>query len=82
MQIRPARDRTQARLKMLKQAEALLFKYLDICERLELFQEADRHAWQSMLKDGERGTHGKLQPVSRDQKIERFRWVLKRFSER
>lgn len=63
----------ETRLKVLKQAEALLFKYLDTCERLELFQEADQHAWQSMLKDGERGTHGELKAASRDQKIERFR---------
>ena len=73
MRIRPARDSTQTRLKVLEQAEALLFKYLDTCERLELSEEADQHAWQSMVKAGEGGTDGELRVVSRDQKIERFR---------
>lgn len=65
--------RLQVRLKVLKQAEALLFKYLDICERLQLFNEADRLAWHGMLKDEERSTSGDRQPFSREQKIERFR---------
>lgn len=64
---------TQTRLKMLKQAEALLFKYLDTCERLDLFEEADLQAWQAMLKDGERSTSSERRTVSREQKIERFR---------
>lgn len=63
----------QVRLKVLKQAEALLFKYLDTCERLQLFDEADLQAWQGMLKDGERSASGDRQPFSREQKIERFR---------
>eukprot|EP00904_Undaria_pinnatifida_P010363 jgi/Undpi1/6457/HiC_scaffold_20.g08936.m1 len=63
----------ETRLKILKQAESLLLKYLDTCERLELFQNEDLQAWQSMLKDGEHGTHGKMRAVTRDQKIERFR---------
>lgn len=63
----------QVRLKVLKQAEVLLFKYLDDCERLQLFDEADREAWQAMLKDGERSTSGDRRPFNREQKIERFR---------
>lgn len=82
MHTRPARDPVQTRLKILKQAESLLLKYLDTCERLELFQNEDLQAWQSMLKDGEHGTHGKMRAVTRDQKIERFRWVLKFLKER
>eukprot|EP00752_Nemacystus_decipiens_P004061 g3719.t1 len=63
----------QVRLKVLKQAGALLFKYLDTCERLQLFDDADLKAWQGMLKHGERSTSGDRQPFSREQKIERFR---------
>ncbi|CAM9796742.1 unnamed protein product [Pylaiella littoralis] len=63
----------QVRLKVLKQAEALLFKYLDTCERLQLFDEADREAWHAMRKDGERSTSGHRQPFNREQKIEKFR---------
>ncbi|CAM9188329.1 unnamed protein product [Scytosiphon promiscuus] len=63
----------QVRLKVLKQAEALLFKYLDTCERLKLFDAADYQAWQAMLKDGESPTPGEHRPLNREQKIERLR---------
>lgn len=63
----------QVRLKVLDQAEALLFKYLDTCDRLELFEEADGQVWQSMSKDGERFASGGRQIMTRDKKIERFR---------
>lgn len=63
----------QTRLKVLKQAGVLLFKYLDTCERLDLFEEADRQAWQSMLKDGGYPATGGRQSESREQKIDRFR---------
>lgn len=63
----------QVRLRVLKQAEALLFKFLDTCHRLELFDSADLKAWQAMLKDGESPTPGQRQSLSREQKIERFR---------
>ncbi|CBJ30104.1 conserved unknown protein [Ectocarpus siliculosus] len=63
----------QIRLKVLEQAEALLFKYLDTCERLQLFDAADLQAWQAMLKEAERSTSGDRQAITREQKIERFR---------
>lgn len=63
---------TQIRLNMLKQAEALLFKYLDTCERLHLFDDADLKAWQAMIKD-ESSTFDQRLSLSREQKIERLR---------
>lgn len=63
----------QVRLEVLKRAEALLFKYLDTCERLELFDAADLQAWQAILKDGEGPTPGQQRSLSREQKIERLR---------
>ncbi|CAM9489454.1 unnamed protein product, partial [Ascophyllum nodosum] len=70
--------RPETRLGMLKRAEALLFKYLDTCERLDLFEEADLAAWQSMLKDGERSSAGAVRmAVPREQKVQRFRPVVR-----
>lgn len=65
----------QIRLNVLKRVEVLLFKYLDTCERLTLLEEDDRQAWQAMLKLGESSDSGggQGQPISREQKIERFR---------
>lgn len=64
----------QVRHDMLKRAETLLFRYLDTCERLFLFEEADLGAWQSICKDGERSITGSVrEPITREQKVERFR---------
>lgn len=64
----------QIRLNVLKRVEVLLFKYLDTCEGLTLLEEDDRQAWQAMLKHGERSDSGGGQPLSRGQKIERYRY--------
>lgn len=67
------RSTSQARLRDLKQAEALVFKYLDTCEKLDLLDRADSQAWQAMLKEGEHSAPQALQAKGREQKIERFR---------